>query len=318
MRAYVKRLEVPKFMNKPNKPKQPFDDDIAELFDAQELEVTAALDDHIRNMARAELSENAAVVGSATSRYAPVFATAAVMVLAVALVPMLIDQSTSPEISSAAIEPTATEPASPETSSDASFSDIASDLASTADRASKEARAKVRAESMPIERPAEETIVAETDIAARSLKKESKPEPVLAQEQSALKGGSAGALEDKDDGNTNDAQKLPKQSSPTVTSEFADATSTMKMPSALSALTTPNTAAADNLLTDGSRVATTSDSEDAHRASQASWLKELSRLYEVEEQSVFLDELILFKKQYPLYDLSKSLPPAALKLKLSD
>ena len=281
--TYVKRLEIPITMNKPNDPNQPFDDDIAELFDGQEIDVPAALNDRIRNMAKAELEQNTAagVNKPQTSRFAPLFATAAVMVLAVALVPMLVNQSKSPlESPTAAIEPMA---AAPEASMKSAAESVSAELQTNA--------------------PADMSIGQ-----ARELKRKLKATP---REQ----GGSAGVLEEiTADSVASDQKKLAAPAA--ISNEFADAAVTIRAPSAVSTLQAPSSPITDSLSAQISAdtVEAESEGESDYRLSQDDWLAEINRLFESDKQAIFLYELTLFKTQYPKVDLSKHLPADALKL----
>ncbi|MEE9335867.1 MAG: hypothetical protein V3U65_17380 [Granulosicoccaceae bacterium] len=317
-------------MNKPNNPSQTYDDDIAELFDAQNLEVPAILDDQIRSMARAELEQESVLLNSRpslTSLYAPVFATAAVMVLAVALVPMLINQSDVPATWHAPSPSSAIEPmvAAPEES--VSSSDM---LSSESGGLSAEERADVAA----FETQEQEMMVVDADVNSRLLEAKSKksaatsieaPVTVRAESESdrevivtATKGGSAGALEEDDDGNAGALQISAKQAAKTAPSEFASAAAAVRTPSAVSTHTAPNSVVSESLSIERSGLAIEAGSEDGFRMSREGWLDELSRLFKADEHQTFLDELALFKKQYPTFDLSEHLPADALKLGSSD
>jgi len=204
LRGYVKHSEVPIQMTNPSNPSDPnqiADDDIAELFDRQALEVPVALDESILAMAKAEIeqSPNASnTKQSYTSRYAPLFATAAVMVLAVALVPMLLDQSVSQEPASVALED--------------------SELARTADT-------QVLAESAADSA----TVSAAAPAAASAEQKSESSARVLEQ------GGSAGATELITDASEAD-MGLELEAPLAKSSELSDTAATVRAPSALSTL----------------------------------------------------------------------------------
>ncbi len=281
MLACVKRLEIPIPMNNPNDPNQHFDDDIAELFDRQALEVPVALDDRIRSMAKAELEQSSDLTKPRkawTSRYAPVFATAAVMILAIALVPMLVDQSKPlSEPTTAAIEPMAAAP---------------TETASSAITA--EANAPKATAALAVDQGAEKQILQEEVVQSaaeeRVLKRKRNS---LEKKKSVAIGGSAGALEAQaqlEMAADSNAEGIGFESAEMASSDFADTAVTLNAPSGISALTAN------------------------YRVSQEDWIDEINRLFEADQHGKFLYELTLFKRQYPDFDLSNDLSADALKL----
>jgi len=312
-------------MNNPNNPNigkisdNLPDDDIAELFDRQGLEVPTALDDQIRAMARAELDSNANATSttqgySRTRQYGPWFATAAVMVLAVALVPMLIPQQptqTSPRSTQAASSEPSPElmVAAPGVSQDGSDAVLSAQQVSQSDAAETVAQLQLdKTPQAPQQKQSAEPVVS---TASRVVASESKAEEAttetLARTSSSGSGGAAGSKAE-DTINTDDAivDHSVDAADPIVETEGVT-------PNIVTAETNLLTLESDETSGDvGAELAKTKV-VPSYRINQKAWLFEVKRLYTQKQYRVFVDELMLFRKKHPQVDLKEHLSEDALK-----
>jgi|GEM_PF-4474975 len=314
------------------------DDDMAELFDRQVIEVPAALDDKIRAMARAEPAEVVTkhAPGTWASRFAPMVASAAVVFLAVMLVPTIMPGSSQPTHTASIDSVMVADVAKPQLS-ELEAAETLAQLNVAKQRLEKSSASQAPALEQPVvtaSRVTEPVIEAEqlaqskSIVSGGSTKAEAEEAAVVAQTETAdaiteqAKSVAAEvtvAAADSVGSGTDDVV----ESLSTLTLDLdADTDTKTSLSVARNSELANTTSSFSSSVTSGFNAESSVGSTalrgnaigiSAFRKNQQMWLVEIKRLFKAQKFQTFVDELELFKKRYPKLDLKDRLTKAEFK-----